>query len=378
MKQQTVIAFLFLLILSTNAFSTPLNVVNVSAPSINCIFDLSCKIVVSDTIATIPIAASGTNFLQSRTFTGNPGSPANGLYGYDFRIDLRNAVATAPACIRSLTLKFGTVVNSFDYNGDGVHGDQVFVTTGGGIGSIGVHSADQDSNGNITFTFNSPVCAGTAAANSGQSTYFFGLVSTQPPAPVTASVTEVSGTVLNVAARAPQPGPACSIPPYSPAFWNDGGTVQYHNNCYNYGNNKRTDTFAQPGRAAGAMYSMPITCTDAYNAAVADGLVPVPASGNCPGGRDKVALVVAPCVAPGCTAPYYNGNDFHWYRLGSDVMWSHKPGGSQATNLDNSHNPISNPETANRCGGSLCYSDFCGYLCSCSDVPQGQGHENIN
>ena len=149
-------------------------------------------------------------------------------------------------------------------------------------------------------------------------------------------------------------------------------------NCYNYGNNKRTDTFAQPGRAAGAMYALPITCNGAYNAAVADGLVPLTASGACPGGRDKVALVVAPCVAPGCAAPFYNGNDFHWYRLGSDLMWTHKPGGSQATNLDNSFNLIANPETANRCGSGLCYSDFCGYLCSCSDVQQGQGHENIN
>ncbi|MEQ8214119.1 MAG: hypothetical protein ABRQ35_09505, partial [Smithellaceae bacterium] len=43
----------------------------------------------------------------------------------------------------------------------------------------------------------------------------------------------------------------CNIPPYSPAFWNDGGTVQLNNNCYNYGNNKRTDTFAQPGRRSG-------------------------------------------------------------------------------------------------------------------------------
>jgi hypothetical protein len=378
MKQRTAFAFLFLLILSTSAYSSPLSVVNVNAPSVNCVFDTSCRIVVSDTSAPIPITAGGTNFLQSRTYTGNPGSPANGMYGYEYRIDLRNAVATAPSCIRSLTLKFGAAVSSLDYNGDGVHGDQVFVVTSGGIGSIGLSSANQDTNGNITFTFNSPVCPGTAPGSSGQSTYFFGLVSTQPPVPMTAHVTEVSGAVHNVVARAPQPGPACSIPPYSPAYWNDGGTVQFNNNCYNYGNNKRTDTFAQPGRAGGAIYSMPITCSGAYNAAVADGLVPLTVSGTCPGGRDKVALVVAPCVAPGCTAPYYSGNDYHWYRLGSDVMWSHKPGGTQATNLDNSHNPISNPETANRCGGGLCYSNFCGYLCSCSDVQQGQGHENIN
>lgn len=158
----------------------------------------------------------------------------------------------------------------------------------------------------------------------------------------------------------------CSVPPYSPAYWNDGGTVQHTNNCYNYGNNKRTDTYAQPGRAAGAMYSMPITCSGVYNAAIADGLDPLPASGTCPSGKDKVALVVAP------------GTDYHWYRLDSGGMWSHKPGRGQATDLDNSGNHIVNPKSADRCGKWLCYTDFCGYLCSCSDDDQGQGHENIN
>lgn len=156
----------------------------------------------------------------------------------------------------------------------------------------------------------------------------------------------------------------CNIPPYSPAFWNDGGTVQLNNNCYNYGNNKRTDTFAQPGRRSGD-YPNPMACADVAAAAVNDGILRLPASGVCPNKEDKIALVVDP------------GTDYHWYRLGPDGMWSHKPGGTQATNLDASGNPISNPETADRCSGWLCYTDFCGYFCSCSSRTQGQGHENI-
>src|SRR4030042_6902181 len=70
----------------------PLKVVNVGAPSINCVFDPSCTVTVSDTTDTIPIPAGGTNFLQSRTFVGKPGSPANGLFAYEYRIDLRNAI----------------------------------------------------------------------------------------------------------------------------------------------------------------------------------------------------------------------------------------------------------------------------------------------
>ena len=162
-------------------------------------------------------------------------------------------------------------------------------------------------------------------------------------------------------------GPSCGIPPFKvpfhfpAAFWNDGGTIQFNNNCYNYANNKRTDTFAQPGRYAGAMYTS-LTCSAVHKAAEADGLKPSSASAECPCKKDKIALVVAP------------GFDFHWYRLGFDGMWSHKPGGTQATDVDSSGNPISNPETANR----GVYTDFCGYFCSCSDSGQGQGHEQIN
>lgn len=156
----------------------------------------------------------------------------------------------------------------------------------------------------------------------------------------------------------------CKLPPYSPAYWNDGGTIQYNNNCYNYGNNKKTDTFAQPGRAAGIILSWPtdMNCTAVENGAVADGVEVLPASGVCPDDKDKVGLVVAP------------GWDYHWYRLDCGGMWSHKPGSTQATNLDNSGNPIASPETADR--GA--YTDFCGYFCSCSDDDQGQGNENIN
>ena len=97
------------------------------------------------------------------------------------------------------------------------------------------------------------------------------------------------------------------------------------------------------------------------NAALADGLVAVAADGTCSDNMDKVALTVAP------------GYDYHWYRLDSNGMWTHKPGMTAATNLDQSSQTISSPETADR--GP--YTDFCGYLCTCSDAQEGQGHQNI-
>ena len=43
---------------------------------------------------------------------------------------------------------------------------------------------------------------------------------------------------------------------------------------------------------------------------------------------------------------YYDYYDYHGYRLDENGMWTHKPGGTNATNLDNSGNVITDPRTA--------------------------------
>lgn len=176
------------------------------------------------------------------------------------------------------------------------------------------------------------------------------------------TVTQSLGNCTSPAGSFPVGKVVCSIPGYAPNYWNDGGTIQGNNNCYNYSNNKRTDTYAQPGWAAGLSLGWDdMRCDRVFNAAKADGILPLPSSGKCPCKKDKIALVVAP------------GEDYHWYRLDSGGKWSHKPAYTEATNLDNSQHAISSPETADR--GR--YTEFCGYFCSCSDEQQGQGHENI-
>jgi hypothetical protein len=135
-------------------------------------------------------------------------------------------------------------------------------------------------------------------------------------------------------------------PLYEPAWWNDGGQKQQHNNCYNYSTNYRTDTFAQPGLAAGAKYTA-LTCAKVKPAAVADCLEDSPNADNqCPEEGHLVALVVAP------------GMDYHWYRKGRNTYWSHKPGPGAVTNLDNSGHSIPDPRTANR--GP--YTNFCTFM----------------
>lgn len=152
---------------------------------------------------------------------------------------------------------------------------------------------------------------------------------------------------------------ASGAPAYDPAYWNNPA-YQTCNNCYNYGCDIRTDTFAQPGYAHGASYSA-LTCADVGNAAIADGLAPQPEK-TCKGCTHLVALVIAPVDAPG------EQEDYHWYRLDDNGRWSHKPGGNPATDLDASDNQIANPETADRyyyyqADYILDYSTFCGYYC---------------
>lgn len=147
-----------------------------------------------------------------------------------------------------------------------------------------------------------------------------------------------------------KPAKCPCAPLYEPGWWNDaasGGARQFYNNCYNYACNYRSDTFAQPGRAAGQMYSG-ISCAAMTPAAARDDLILLPASKaiRCPKEGALVALVIWPNA------------DFHWYRMGRDGLWTHKPGGNPVTNLDNSGSLITDPRKADR--GP--YVDFCGMM----------------
>lgn len=140
--------------------------------------------------------------------------------------------------------------------------------------------------------------------------------------------------------------PRCRCGPlYEPNWWNVPSRQPF-NNCYNYATNYRTDTFAQPGRAAGAMYTS-LSCGSVGPAAVADQLIDTPDADNeCPCVGHLVALVIWP------------GVDFHWYRKGRNGWWSHKPGATPVTDVDNSGHSIFDPRNANR--GP--YTDFCTFM----------------
>ncbi|MDD5560015.1 hypothetical protein [Candidatus Methylomirabilis sp.] len=187
-----------------------LKTVKVSSSAVYCIFDPSCTVTVTDSITTpIPMKAGGTAFLESRTFAGKPGTPASGLYGYEYRIDLEKAVETMVdvdgiatkhiPCLLSMTLEFGPIVDTLDYDGDGKAGDLIYVVTSSDPGRIGLEHAHGLGN-TIVLGFDSPICVG-ASGGHGNSTYVFGLVSTQPPKSVTATVKETAGLTAAVPSK---------------------------------------------------------------------------------------------------------------------------------------------------------------------------------
>jgi hypothetical protein len=141
---------------------------------------------------------------------------------------------------------------------------------------------------------------------------------------------------------------ACMIEttPFNPGFWNDPVHIN-KNNCYNYASNRRTDTFAQPGRASGHMYTH-INCAEVGNGAVSDG-----GTFSCAPDSQKPRWYMALVIAPG---PGFV--DYHWYRKATEGFWGHKPGGTAARNVDNAGHTVTDPRTANR--GP--YTIFCRFM----------------
>lgn len=180
-----------LLSLVTLALAAPVfayNVVNTSW-TVNCVFSPSCSVYVTDYVAEFAINnASGNGRLQSRVFQGQSGSPADGKWIYEYRINLTSAHgATYPPYVDQLAVDQWGAVRQYDYNGDSVATDEVFNITSGGVGSRAVTSAYPWSVWTF-FVLSTPVYVG-------ESSYFFGLVSDRAPVLRTVWVNTDSGWV---------------------------------------------------------------------------------------------------------------------------------------------------------------------------------------
>lgn len=186
---------------SLAAFAQPLKVVEVSAPAVNCVFHLDCRLLVNDTSGNIllPTINAGDAWLQSRAFSSESGSPAGaGVTGYNYRISMTQASGLSD-CVISFVLNFGPH-KPLPYK-DGALAD-VYVVTGGGLGTISLASAHRYGDA-IEFTLASALCV-NGAASVNNTTFFIGLAATAAPMHVTAQIA-VTGNVpiYGVDARVP-------------------------------------------------------------------------------------------------------------------------------------------------------------------------------
>lgn len=88
-------------------------------------------------------------------------------------------------------------------------------------------------------------------------------------------------------------------PKYNPDRWNDIDVIRTYNNCYNYANQKITNSFAQPGYVEG--YSPEMTPEDLIKATELDGLVKmnVKKTDPCPEAPPQPNCVIALMCAEG-------------------------------------------------------------------------------
>ena len=183
------------------ARAQPLTVVEVNAPAVNCVFPPACTITVSDSVGFIPLpylAAPKTAFLQSRTFSGAAGTPAAGKAGYMYRISLTQAAGSAD-CLGGLVLNFGPALK-LPYAPNKVA--DMFVITSGGLGSVGVKSAERFGEV-IVFDLAKTLCLG-GGPNLANTTFFFGLAADTPAMATSAQIFSSGNPPLySVDARVP-------------------------------------------------------------------------------------------------------------------------------------------------------------------------------
>jgi len=150
---------------------------------------------------------------------------------------------------------------------------------------------------------------------------------------------------------------------YDPDLWNKDTEIKESHNCYSYALGKIIKTLkskAQPGYASGFNHIE----DDEYKCSYFRERLKKDSPGSylekfdnaCEPGFYKIFLALD------------EGNDYHWWRQGTDEYWSHKPGSTEVVNVDADGNKINNPLLANRNYGSLNYDKPCFFACIYSDL----------
>ena len=177
-----------------------LKIVEVGAPAINCVFQTDCRILVTDSTGNIlfPTLEPGTAWVQSRTFAGEAGAPGAGTTGYEYRLSMTEASGNSE-CIIGFNLNFGPH-KQLPYKDSSLA--DVYVVTTGGLGTIGLKSAERFGDV-IAFELNARLCA-DGPPSIKLTTFFIGLATTLPPMKVKAQIVAIGAPpIYSVDARVP-------------------------------------------------------------------------------------------------------------------------------------------------------------------------------
>jgi len=168
-------------------------------------------------------------------------------------------------------------------------------------------------------------------------------------------------------------------PRYNPCKFNNENNIRNSHNCYMYALNKIDKELEHKWKTQ---------CSDLDNCirlkhrpGNVNGYISKPEVSTCENIRNGV-LDDNPSIYLSnqhekCKRGFYKiassvdkNKSFHFYRQDKNNLWSHKDGGKNATNLDESHNIILDPKYCNR--GQ--YKTFCNYFC----VPNGRLYKTIS
>jgi hypothetical protein len=150
-----------------------------------------------------------------------------------------------------------------------------------------------------------------------------------------------------------------SEPAYEPSKWNSKAEFKDNHNCYSYAINEimKHDGKPQPGYFSG----FPPMEDDEYNCdefarrmkKELPSMYKQTFEKPCNKGFHKAFLAI----------DNSGNNDYHFYRQDNNGYWSHKPGATDATDVDASGNKIINPTIADRKYPHYNYSVPCFYFC---------------
>jgi hypothetical protein len=159
------------------AQSVPLFPAQVSGANIDALFGQQTS--PEDVITDIPLPGiTGKAVLHSRVVRAAAGSPAQGRFAYEYRVDLSNATTFVDlSCVLNLSVKFGPI-EKLPYAPNSLR-DVYEIKQGVPPNQIGFSSAVQTGE-LVTFTFERPVCA-AGGTSPGSTSFAFGLASRDSP-----------------------------------------------------------------------------------------------------------------------------------------------------------------------------------------------------